>query len=35
MATVDGRSLQEAIDLIARGADEILPLDELRDKLDS
>ncbi len=35
MATVDGRSLQEAIDLIARGADEILPLDELKDKLDS
>ncbi len=35
MATVDGRSLREAIDLIARGADEILPLDELKDKLDS
>lgn len=35
MATVDGRSLQQAIDLIARGADEILPLDELKDKLDS
>ena len=35
MATVDGRSLQEAMDLIARGADEILPLDELKDKLDS
>ena len=34
MATVDGRSLREAIDLIARGADEILPLDELKDKLD-
>ena len=25
----------KAIDLIARGADEILPLDELKDKLDS
>ena len=35
MATLDGRSLQDAIDLISRGADEILPLDELREKLDS
>ena len=35
MATLDGRSLQEAIDLTSRGADEILPLDELREKLDS
>jgi tyrosyl-tRNA synthetase len=35
MATVDGRDLQDAIDLISRGADEILPLDELRVKLDS
>ena len=32
---MDGRSLQDAIDLISRGADEILPLDELREKLDS
>ncbi|MEL0320799.1 MAG: tyrosine--tRNA ligase, partial [Gammaproteobacteria bacterium] len=35
MATVDGRNLQDAIDLISRGADEILPLDELKEKLDS
>ena len=35
MATLDGRSLQDAIDLISRGADEILPLDGLREKLDS
>lgn len=35
MATVDGRDLQDAVDLISRGADEILPLDELKVKLDS
>ena len=35
MATVDGRSLREAIDLISRGAEEILPLDELSQRLDS
>ena len=33
MATVDGRSLKEAMDLIARGAEEILPLDELKQRL--
>ena len=35
MATVDGRDLQDAVGLISRGADEILPLDELKVKLDS
>ena len=35
MATVDGRSLREAIDLISRGAEEILPLDELSQRLSS
>lgn len=35
MATVDGRDLQDALDLISRGADEILPLEELEVKLDS
>ena len=35
MATVDGRDLRDAIDLISRGADEILPLEELEVKLDS
>ena len=35
MATVDGRSLREAIDLISRGAEEILPLDELSQRLNS
>ena len=35
MATVDGRDLQDAVNLILRGADEILPLDELKVKLDS
>ena len=35
MATVDGRDLQDAIDLISRGVDEILPLEELKVKLDS
>ena len=35
MATVDGRDLQDAVDLISRGADEILPLDELKVRLDS
>ncbi len=35
MATMDGRSLKEAIDLISRGAEEILPLDELSKRLDS
>ena len=35
MATVDGRDLRDAIDLILRGADEILPLEELEVKLDS
>ncbi len=35
MATVDGRSLRDAIDLISRGSEEILPLDELRQRLDS
>ena len=34
MATVDGRSVQDALDLIARGADEILPLGELKKKLE-
>ena len=34
MATIDGRSIEDALNLIARGADEILPLDELRQKLD-
>ena len=35
MATMDGRSLREAIDLISRGAEEILPLDELSQRLNS
>lgn len=35
MATVDGRNLREAIDLISRGAEEILPLDELSQRLNS
>ena len=35
MATVDGRGLREAIDLISRGAEEILPLDELSQRLNS
>ena len=35
MATVDGRSLRDAIDLISRGAEEILPLDELKQRLNS
>ena len=35
MSTVDGRDLQDAVGLISRGADEILPLDELKVKLDS
>ena len=35
MATVDGRSLREAIDLISRGVEEILPLDELSQRLNS
>ena len=35
MATVDGRNLREAIDPISRGAEEILPLDELSQRLNS
>ena len=35
MATVDGRGLREAIDLISRGVEEILPLDELSQRLNS
>ena len=35
MATMDGRSLREAIDLISRGAEEILPLDQLSQRLNS
>ena len=35
MATMDGRSLKEAIDLISRGAEEILPLNELSKRLNS
>ena len=35
MATVDGRSLTDAIDLISRGSEEILLLDELKQRLNS
>ncbi len=35
MATVDGRGLRDAIDLISRGAEEILPREELKQRLDS
>ena len=34
MATIDGRSIEDAFNIIARGADEILPLEELKQKLD-
>ena len=33
MATIDGRNIEDALNLIARGADEILPLEELKQKL--
>jgi tyrosyl-tRNA synthetase len=35
MAALDGRSLKDAVDLISRGAEEILPLDELKQRLSS
>jgi tyrosyl-tRNA synthetase len=35
MAKLDGRSLKDAVDLISRGAEEILPLDELKQRLSS
>jgi len=35
MTTVDGRSLTDAIDLISRGSEEILLLDELKQRLNS
>ena len=35
MAALDGRSLKDSVDLISRGAEEILPLDELKQRLSS
>jgi tyrosyl-tRNA synthetase len=34
MTIADAAKIQDALDLIARGADEILPKDDLRDKLE-